>query len=178
MGKRALLALASALAVVAVVVVAGAIWVYNAYFAPTDDPTYFCDAPYRAMVPDPSPVSSLSATVILRACLEARTITLAQGQTVGVDLVAYDCGVDSTTKWDDLVVSSDHVLITISAPARVRVPARSRNESQCRLDEVAVYRAAQSGQATLNAVERFCRGGPPISGCDQGHRWTVTVRVS
>jgi hypothetical protein len=176
-GKRALLIRASAIAAVAVVVAAGGIWVYNAFFAPIDDPTYFCDASYTAMNPEQSPVPSLTATVILRDCPEARTVTLARGQTVAADLVGYECGVDSTTKWDDLMVSNDQVLSTIRAPARVRVPARASNVSPCRLDEVAVYRAAGSGQATLNAVEHFCRGGP-MAGCDQGHRWSVTVRVS
>lgn len=176
MGKRALLIRTSAIAVVAVVVAAGAIWAYNAVFAPIDDPTYFCDAPYRAMVPDQAPVSSLTATVILRACPKSRTITLAQGQSVAVDLVAYESGVDSTTKWDDLMVSNDQVLTTIRAPARVRVSALANNGSPGRLDEVAVYRAARSGEAKLIAVEHFCRGGP-MGGCDQGHRWGVTVRV-
>jgi hypothetical protein len=176
MGKRALSLRASAVAIVAVVVAACGIWVYNAFFAPIDDPTYFCDASYRAMQPDQNPVPSLTATIILRDCPEARTVTLVQGQTVAVDLVAYDHGIDSTTKWDDLMVSNDQVLSTIRAPARVRVPARASNVSPWRLDEVAVYRAARSGEATLNAVEHFCRGGP-MAGCDQGHRWSVTVRV-
>lgn len=177
MGKRALLIRASALAVVAVAVAAAGIWIYNAFFAPIDDPTYFCDASYRAMNPEQSPVASLTATVILRDCPELRTVALARGQTVAVDLVAYDCGVDSTTRWDDLMVSNDQVLSTIRAPDRVRVPARASNDSPCRLDEVAVYRAHGSGEATLNAVEHFCRGGP-MGRCGQGHRWSVAVRVS
>jgi hypothetical protein len=176
-GKRALLLRASAVAVVAVVVAAGGIWVHNAFFAPIDDPTYFCDASYRAMQPDQSPVSSLTATFILRDCPEARNVTLAPGQTVAVDLIAYDHGIDSTTKWNDLTVSNDQVLSTIRAPARVRVPAPASNVSPWRLDAVAVSRAARSGKATLNAVEYFCRGGPR-AGCDQGHRWSVTVWVS
>ena len=177
MGKRALLLRASVGGVIAVVIAGGAIWVYYTNFAPINDPTYFCDASYRGMQADPSPASSLTATVLLRDCPEASTVTLVQGQTVAVDLVAYDHGIDSTTKWDDLMVSNDQVLSTVRAPARVRVPAGASNVSPSRLDEVAVYRAARLGEATLNAVEHFCRGGP-MAGCDQGHRWSVTVRVS
>jgi putative intracellular protease/amidase len=138
--------------------------IYNAAFAPIDDPSYFCSGP------DPSPMTSIAASTILQDCAAGKTVTLAKGSTVGVDLQGGN-GVDTWYQWTDVTVSDGHVLGTVSPPTRVRgIPPQ-------RLDEVAVYRAAQTGQATLTAVEQFCtaNGG---GGCGRGHLWSVTVRVS
>lgn len=143
---------------------AAAVWFYNAEFAPTDDPSYFCGAP------DPSPVTSIAASTVLQDCAAGETVTLAKGLTVAVDLQGGN-GVDTWYQWTDVTVSDGQVLSTVSPPARVRgVPPQ-------RLDEVAVYRAAKAGQATLSAVQQFCtaNGG---GGCGRGHLWSVTVRVS
>jgi putative intracellular protease/amidase len=160
MSKRYLAVGAGAVACLAAV----AVWFYNAEIAPIDDPSYFCGAP------DPSPVTSIVASTILQDCAADKTVTLAKGLTVAVDLQGGN-GVDTWYQWTDVTVSDGQVLSTVSPPARVRgVPPQ-------RLDEVAVYRAAQTGQATLSAVEQFCtaNGG---GGCGRGHLWSVTVRVS
>jgi hypothetical protein len=139
------------------------VWIYYAAFAPIDDPSYFCGAP------DPSPVTSIAASTILQDCAAGKTFTLAKRQTVAVDLQGGN-GVDTWTQWTDVTVSDGQVLSTVSGPARVRgVPPQ-------RLDEVAIYQATQTGQATLSAVEQHCsaNGG---SHCQRGHRWSVTVRV-
>jgi hypothetical protein len=142
-----------------------AVWViYNAAFAPIDDPSYFCGAP------DPSPVTSIAASTVLQDCAAGKPFTLAKGQTIAVDLQGY-VGVDTWTQWTDVTVSDGRVLSTVSAPARVRgVPPQ-------RLDEVAIYRANQTGQATLSAVEQLCTANGGGS-CRRGHRWSVTVRVN
>ena len=140
------------------------IWIYNAAFAPIDDPSYFCGAP------DPSPVTSIAASIVLQDCAAGKTFPLAKGRTIAVDLQAGN-GVDTWTQWTDLAVSDGQVLKTVSGPTRVRgVPVQ-------RLDEVAIYRANQTGQATLSAVEQLCtaNGG---GGCRRGHLWSVTVRVT
>jgi hypothetical protein len=140
------------------------VWIYDAAFAPIDDPGYFCGAP------DPSPVASVTASIVVQDCAAGTTVTLAKGLTVAVDLQGGN-GVDTWYQWTDVTVSDAQVLGTVSQPARVRgVPPQ-------RLDEVAVYRAARTGEATLSAVEQFCtaNGG---GGCARGHRWSVTVRVS
>jgi hypothetical protein len=140
------------------------VWFYKAEVAPVDDPSYFCGAP------DPSPVTPIAASTLLQDCAAGKTVTLAKGSTVGVDLQGGN-GVDTWYQWTDVTVSNAHVLSTVSPPTRVRgVPPQ-------RLDEVAVYRAAQTGEATLSAVEQFCtaNGG---GGCRRGHLWIVTVLVS
>src|SRR5712692_5426374 len=141
-----------------------AISIYKAGFAPIDDPSYFCG------VPDPSPVTSTADSIVLQDCAAGKTFTVAKGQSVAIDLQGGNA-VDTWTQWTDVTVSDGQVLSTVTAPARVRgVPPQ-------RLDEVAVYRAAQTGEATLSAVEQSCtaNGGPK---CDRGHLWSVTVRVS
>ena len=160
MNKRYMALGAGAVACLAAV----AVWVYNAEVAPIADPSYFCGAP------DPSPVTSIAASTILQDCAAGKTVTLARGLTVAVDLQGGN-GVDTWYQWTDVTVSDGQVLSTVSPPARVRgVPPQ-------RLDEVAVYRAAKTGQATLSAVQQFCtaNGG---GGCRRGHLWSVTVRVS
>ena len=142
--------------------VAIAVWIYKAAFLSIDDPSYFCGAP------DPSPVTSIPASILLEDCAAGKTFTVGQGQTVGVDLRGGN-GVDTWYQWTDLTVSDGQVLSTISPPARVR--ARQRQ------DEVAVYRAERSGHATLSAVGQFCTANGGGS-CDQGHLWWVTVRIS
>jgi hypothetical protein len=138
---------------------------YRAFIAPIDDPSYFCQ------VPDPSPVTSIAPTAILGVCAAGKTFTLVKGQTIAVDLWG-GYGVDTSTEWTDLAVSDPHVLSAVSAPARVGV-ARQR------IDEVAAYRAAQSGQATLSAVEQWCTANLTCRcSCRQGHLWSVSIRVS
>ena len=159
MSKRRLLALGAGV----VVISALALWIYNAAFAPIDDPSHWCQ------VPDPSPVTSITATTVLQDCAAGKTFTLAKGQTIAVDLQGGN-GVDTWTQWTDVVVSDGHVLSTVSAPVRVRgVPPQ-------RLDEVAIYRATQTGQATVSAVDQWCtaNGG---GGCRRGYLWSVTIRV-
>ena len=177
MSRRAFPVRASAIAVAVLAAAAGGVWVHFANSAPIDDPTYFCDASTRALNFDPAPAPSLTATVVLRDCPDAPTVQLARDQTVAVDLVAYDHGVDSYTKWDDVTVTDERVLSRVRGPERVRVPPPAGNFSPWRVDEVAIYQAAGRGEATLSAVEHFCRGGP-MAGCDQGHRWNVTVSVT
>ena len=173
MRSRTLALRAGVIAAVAVVLAAGGVWIYSAFFAPIEDPSYFCDASYRAMHPDLSHASPIAATILVNDCAAGKTYQLTQGQTIGVDLLAYDHGVDSTTAWTDVTVSNYQVLNTVRAPARVRVPVV---KGFYPVHEVAVYRAAKPGEVTLTATEHFCRGGPG-GGCDQGHRWSVTVRV-
>ena len=168
---------ASAIAVAALAITVGGVWIYGAISAPIDDPTYFCEASTRALNFDPGPAPSLTASVVLRDCPDVPTVKLAREQTIAVDLVAYDHGVDSYTRWEDVTVSDERVLSRVRGPERVRVPAPAGNFSPWRVDEVAIYEAAGRGQATLAAVEHFCRGGPKY-GCDRGHRWTVTVSVT
>jgi len=145
--------------------VAVVVWIYSALFlTPIDDPSYFCNTP------DPSPVASISASTILQSCAAGKTITVAKGDTIAVDLLAI-VGVDTWSQWTDVTESDGQVLTTVSPPARVAgVPPQ-------RLDEVAVYRATKSGQATLSAVEQFCTANGGGS-CRRGHVWNVTVRVS
>ena len=138
------------------------VWIYSAAFAPIDDPAYFCGAP------DPSPVTSIAATDILQDCAAGKTFTLAKGEAIAVDLQGGN-GVDTWTQWSDVSVSDGQVLSTVRAPARVRgFPPQ-------RLDEVAVYRATKTGQATLTAVEQWCSGNTGT--CRRGHLWRVTVWV-
>ena len=140
------------------------VWIYNAAIAPIDDPSYFCGTP------DPSPVTSIAASAILQDCAAGKTFTLAKGQTIVVDLQGGN-GVDTWTQWTDVVVSDGQVLSPVSAPARVRgIPPQ-------RLDEVAIYRATQTGQATLSAVEQWCTANG-AGGCRRGHLWSVTIRVN
>jgi hypothetical protein len=96
--------------------------------------------------------------------------SLMKGLAIAVHLTAYN-GVDTWTQWSDLTVSNPRALTTISAPARMRGVPRER------VDEVAAFRATQTGQATLSAAEQLCSanfGGH----CDRGHRWSVTVRIT
>jgi len=153
-----------ALGAATVVCLAVAAWViYNAAFAPIDDPSYFCGAP------DPSPVTSIAATSILQDCAAGKTFTIAKGQAIAVDLQGGN-GVDTWTQWTDVTVSDTDVLSTVGAPARIRgFPPQ-------RLDEVAVYRAIKTGQATLSAVEQWCTANGGGS-CRRGYRWSVTIRV-
>jgi hypothetical protein len=139
------------------------VWIYKAAIAPIDDPSFFCGGP------DPSPVT-IAAPLILQECAAGNTITLAIGETVEVDLQGGGA-VDFSYEWTDLTVSDGKVLSTVTAPARVR------GVSPERLDEVAVYQAAHTGSAMLQAVIQFCtaNGG---GGCRRGHLWSVTIRVS
>ena len=149
-----------------VVILAGlAIVAWTYAFAPVNDPSYFCGAP------DPSPVTSIAASTILQDCAAGKTFTVAKGETIVVDLAGYT-GIDTYGLWGDLMVSDNHVLRTVSPPARIR----GTPPLQFRLDEVAVYQAGQTGEATLSAVEQGCTanfGGH----CGRGHLWSVTIRV-
>ena len=136
---------------------------FNLLLGPIDDPSYFC------VNPDPSPVPNIGAQHLLQECTAGKTISVANGETVAVDLVAYT-GVDTSTQWTDLSVSNGQVLITVSFPAHVYTARSSR------IDDIAVYRAARSGESTLSAVRHDCGG--PHNACGREHRWRVTVRVS
>ena len=156
--------LAAAAGGLALVVVAGGVALYRASVAPIDDPSYFCEAP------DPTPAAWIAATAILGNCAAGKTFTLEKGQAVAVDLPGGN-GFDTSTQWTDLVVSDPHVLSPVLSPGRYA------GVEQGRQDEVAVYRAIQSGQATLSAVQHLCTPSGTDS-CSRGHLWTVTIRVS
>src|SRR5437868_8133869 len=129
-----------------IVCLALGVWIYSALFAPIDDPGYFCG------VPDPSPVTSITASTIVQDCAAGKIVSLEKGQTVAVDLPAYG-GVDTHTQWTDLAVSDGHVLSAVLGPARVRGVGPQGSQ---RFDEVAVYRALQTGKATISAVQQYC----------------------
>jgi hypothetical protein len=142
---------------------AAGVWIYNFVFVPTDDPSYFCGTP------DPSPLTTISAALVLQECAAAKTFTLEKGQTVALDLSG-SAGVDTSDLWKDVAVSDASVLSTVSGPAQIEMDSTYR-----RVDEVAIYRAAKSGQATISAVRQRCGGN--AFRCDKGHRWRATVRV-
>ncbi len=163
MSKRALVSILLLPALIAVLGLATQTdEVLNFILGPVDDPSYFC------VTPDPSPVTSIAASTVLQDCAAGKTFTLPKGQTVAVDLRG-GAGVDSATQWTDVTVSDGKVLSTVSRPARVR------GVDKMRLDEVAVYRATQTGQATLSAVEQQCGFG---GNCSRGQLWRVTIRVT
>ena len=144
----------------------GGFWLYEAIFAPTYDLSYFCG------VPDPSPALPIAASMTIQNCAGGRTFMVARQQTVAVDLTSYT-GVDRWSQWTGLTVSDGNLLTTISGPTERRgTPAQ-------RVDQVAIYRAARNGVATISAIEYFC-GEPsgPFGNCDRGHRWSVMVKVS
>jgi len=143
---------------------AAGVWIYNLVFVPVDDPSYFCGTP------DPSPPTTISAALVLQECAAAKTFTLEKGQTVALDLSGW-AGVDTSDRWKDVTVSDTSVLSTVSGPAQIEVASTFR-----RVDEVAIYRAAKSGRATISAVKQRCGG--ITSSCDKGHGWHATVRVS
>lgn len=143
---------------------AAGVWIYSFLIVPIDDPAYFCGTP------DPSRLTTISADLVLQECAAAKTFTLEKGQTVALDLSA-SAGVDTSDLWIDVTVSDASVLSTVSAPAQIEVDSTYR-----RVDEVAVYRAAKSGQATISAVRQRCGGN--TGRCAMGHRWRATVRVN
>jgi hypothetical protein len=143
---------------------AAGVWIYSFLIVPIDDPAYFCGTP------DPSRLTTISAALVLQECAAAKTFTLEKGQTVALDLSG-SAGVDTSDLWIDVTVSDASVLSTVSAPAQIEVDSTYR-----RVDEVAVYRAAKSGQATISAVRQRCGGS--TGRCAMGHRWRATVRVN
>ena len=147
-----------------VVVGALAVWRYNAVPAPINDPSYFCQTP------DPTAASFIAATTILQGCAAGKTFQLERGQTVAVDLDGGH-GFDTSIQWTDLVVSDGHVLSTQLAPGQTSLPGT-------RVDEVAVYRAARTGQSAISAVLHEClAANPNFDPCKRGHVWSVTIHV-
>ena len=143
-----------------------ALWIHSVTFVPIDDPGYFCGTP------DPDPVPGISASIIVRNCAAGRSFTLAEGQTIGVDVTG-DRGVDRYTRWTEVTVSDTSVLASVRRPV-------TTSDRWPRVDEVALYRAARAGQATIEAVQFYCGDRKDLFGnnCDQGHRWKVVVRVT
>lgn len=130
---------------------------------PLDDPSFFCQSP------DPSPPSSIVADTIVQECAAGKTVTVSRGQTVAVALEA-EWNVDTGTKWTDVSVANSGVLHDVNAPIRVAGQSVSN-----RYFVVAVYRANQPGDTTIDAVEHFCNA---ILKCDRGARWWVTIEVT
>ncbi len=157
--KRRVLALGAAVSCLA----AGAL-IYDFLFVPVDDPSYFCGTP------DPTPLTTVNAALVLQECAVTQTFSLEKGQTVALDLSG-SAGVDTSDLWRDVSVSDASVLRTVSAPAQIEEDSTYR-----RVDEVATYRAEKSGQATISAVKQRCGGN--TGRCDKGHRWRATVRVN
>jgi len=143
---------------------AAGVWMYSFFFVPIDDPSYFCGTP------DPSPLTTISAALVLQECAAAKTFTLEKDQTIALDLSG-SAGVDTSDLWVGVTVSDANVLSTVSGPAQIEVDSTYR-----RVDEVAIYRAAKSGEATITAVRQRCGGN--TGRCDKGHRWRATVRVN
>ena len=143
---------------------AAGIWIYDFLFVPIDDPSYFCGSP------DPTPATTVSASLVLQECAANKTFTLEKGRTIALDLSG-SAGVDTSDLWKDVTISDASVLSTVSGPAQIEEDSTYR-----RVDEVAVYRAAKSGQATISAVRQSCGGN--TGRCDKGHMWRATVRVN
>jgi hypothetical protein len=143
---------------------AAGVWIYDFLFVPIDDPTYFCAAP------DPTPLTTISGALVLQECAAAKTFTVEIGRTIALDLSG-SAGVDTSDVWMDVTVSDASVLNTVSGPARIEEDSTYR-----RVDEVAIYKAAKSGQATISAVRQRCGGN--TGRCDKGHRWRATLRVN
>jgi hypothetical protein len=130
---------------------------------PIDDPRYFCGAP------DPSPAPGISASMVLQECATGKTFTLHRGQTVAIDLPGGGHGVDTSTGWSDFNVSDTSVLSEVTP--RVTLGGKFGQE------EIALYRALGSGEATISRVLKHCtaNGG---GFCDRGYRWSVTIHVA
>lgn len=153
---------AGALASLAIATIGTAAWGYRAVNVPFDDLSSFCTSP------DPSPPSSIVADRILQNCAAGTTVTLSRGQTVAVALEA-EYGVDRWTQWTDLSVSDPDVASAVGgSPRSLPGPPNSHLEY-----EMAMFRANQSGETTISAVERGCSP----QGCDRGIRWSVTIEV-
>ncbi|HXC75897.1 MAG TPA: hypothetical protein VNU19_02490 [Candidatus Acidoferrum sp.] len=162
MNRRTLADRVGIVAGVATVLIAGGVWIYVAFFTPVDDPRFFCQLPVA------SPVSIVAPYAVLQNCAADKTFTVAKGGIIAVDVTDY-FGVDSGgPEWTGLTVSDGHVLTTVR-------PSVIIDSQDSRIDEVAVYRAAQAGEATLRAVDRAC--GADTGPCRPGFLWRVTVRV-
>jgi len=158
--SRRLLAIGSGAAVL--LAVAG--WfLYNAAFAPIDDPSHFCQAP------DPSPIASIAASVVLEDCAAGKTVSVAKDQIVAIDLQNAR-GVDTWTQWTDLSISDGQVLSTVSGLTQLA------GEPPVREDDVALFRAMEPGQATITVLAQYCTANGGGS-CGRSYLWRVTVRV-
>jgi hypothetical protein len=131
--------------------------VLNFILGPVDNPQYFCS------IPDPSPVTELGSSTILQECSAGKTVSIGRGETIAIEL-PYG-GTDSITTWHDFHVSDESVLQTVVAPTNTSYRGRS--------EEIALYRAAKTGQSRISAVQTTC-----FRSCGRDHRWMVTVEVS
>jgi hypothetical protein len=136
--------------------------ILNFVLGPVDDPQYFCVAP------DPSPVADVGSSTVLQECSAGKTVSIAGGEMIAVDL-QNSPGVDQTRTWHDFNVSDASVLQTVIAPTS-RVDRR-------RTDLIAVYRAVKSGHSSVTVKQLVC-GGIGGGWCGRDHLWKVTVEVS
>lgn len=132
-------------------------------FGPIDDPGSFCGAP------DPNPAPGIAASIILQECAAGKTFTVQRGQTIAIDLQVSH-GIDTSSTWVDFSVSNGSVLGTVTPPETVGTLRR-------REDEIALYQARRSGEATISGVQMSCTGNFG-GGCGRGLRWSVTIHVT
>jgi hypothetical protein len=98
--------------------------ILNFILRPVDDTQYLC------FVPDASPLTGLASSTVLQECSAGKTVNIARGETIAVDL-QNSPGVDQTRTWHDFNVSAASVLQTVIA--------RTSRGDRRRTDLIAVY---------------------------------------